>query len=106
MANGVLMGLDLDEQTRVLERFNDPLARLESVDAKQLRRHARTGVGAIRHLTVGRHDHGHRQLVPHADLEIIGIVRRRDLDDASSERGIHIFVGNDRNLDVGDREQD
>ena len=44
--------------------------------------------------------------MPLADLKVIGVVRGRDFDDATSERRVDVFVGNDRNPHVRDWNQD
>ena len=46
-----------------------------------------------------------RQVVPPADLEIVEVVRRRDLDRARAFFRIGIFVGDDRNA-AADQRQD
>ena len=45
------------------------------------------------------HD-GHRQRVAASDLEVVRVVRRRDLHDAGAELRIGVVVGDDRDLDV------
>ena len=102
----MLVRLHVAQLLRLLERANDPLACFEPVDAEQVRRNAIVRVSAVGHGAVRRHDDRHRELVSLADLEIVGIVRRRDLDDAASERWIDVLVGDDRDPDVGDRNQD
>src|SRR5437660_12088132 len=43
--------------------------------------------------------------MPQADLEVIGIVRRRDLDGASSELRIGPFIGYDGDLAIHQRKK-
>ena len=45
-----------------------------------------------------------RQTVPPADLEIVEIVGRGDLDRAAAGLGVGIFVGDDRDEPVGERQ--
>ena len=47
-----------------------------------------------------------RQVVPPADLEIVEVVRRRDLDRARALFRIGIFVGDDRNAAADQRQDD
>ena len=48
------------------------------------------------HVPALRYDRDHGKTMPLADLKIILVVRRSDLDDARSEVRIHALVGNDR----------
>ena len=102
MTNCVLMGLHFDQLPRFLECPDDSLTRLEPVDAEELRRHARVGVNSVRHGSVGRHDDRHRQFVPLTNLEVIGVVCRRDFQHAGAVCWIDVVVGNDGDFDVGD----
>ena len=47
-----------------------------------------------------------RQVVTLADLEVVRVVRRRDLDRAGAERRVDVFVGDDRDVPVGQRQRD
>ena len=101
MTNGVLVRLDLRPAACDFSSVGMIRSRASNRSTpSRSRGHARVGVGAVRHGAVGRHDHRHRQLVPLADLEIVGVVRGRDLHDAGSERRIDVLVGDDRDLDV------
>ena len=51
------------------------------------------------------HDRRHRQAVPAADLEVVGVVRRGHLDRAGAERRVDVVVGHHRDLPVQDRQQ-
>ena len=54
------------------------------------------GIGIEQELALGAQDVDHRQAVPLAHLEIVEVVRRRDLDRAGALLGVGIFVGDDR----------
>ena len=51
----------------------------------------------------GVHDRGHRQVVPHADLEVVGVVSGSDFDCAGAEFGIDVGVGDHDDLPVLER---
>ena len=55
---------------------------------------------------VGREDVDQRQRVALADLVVVEVVRRRDLDAAGAERRVDVVVGDDRDLAVGERQPD
>ena len=75
---------------------------------RKLRRHALDGLAGLTrvarrllaHRTRRGEHHRHRKLVTLADLEIVRVVRRRDLHGAGPERRIGVAVGDDRDLDV------
>ena len=48
----------------------------------------------------GVHDRGHRQVVPHTDIEVVRIVGRRDFDCAGAEFGVDVCVGDDHDLAI------
>ena len=52
---------------------------------------------------LGVHDRRHRQLMSHADLEVVRIVRGRDFDCARAELGVDVLVGDDDHLSVDER---
>ena len=82
-----------------LEIGDDALARGEPVDA---------AIGFGRRVVEPRvavEDVDERQAVAPADLEIVEVVRRRDLDRAAAGRGIGILVGDDGNA-AADQRQD
>ena len=74
-----------------------PLARLEAVEADQLGRdqpvgglhHPRLGIEHVEHL-------GGLEAGALADLEVVEVVPRGDLDRARAELGIGVLVGDDR----------
>ncbi len=90
------VGLDLLEQPHLLEGGDDLGARLEAVHALIFGRHRLVQLG------VAVEDVDHRQIVALADLEIVEIMRRRDLDRARSLLRVGIEIGDDRNQAVGD----
>ena len=71
------------------------------------RRHACDEIRVIRRveLAFDVEDVDLRQVVPLADLEIVEVVRRRDLDRAGALLGVGIFVGDDRDA-AADQRQD
>ena len=71
-------------------------AGLEAVHAVELG----SGVGDP---ALGVHDRRHRQLVPHADLEVVRIVGGCDFDCARAEFGVDVLVGDDDQLAVEER---
>jgi hypothetical protein len=52
------------------------------------------------------HDHHAGQLVPPADLEVVRVVRRGDLDRAGAELRVHVRVGDHRDAPAGQRQPD
>ena len=81
-----------------LQLLNHSLPRRESVH---------TGIRARRraHFAVIRHDIDFRQLVPLANLKVVGIMRRRNFHRAGSKLAVHHLVGNDGYLAVHQRQQ-
>ena len=57
-------------------------------------------------LRLGVEDVDRRQLVPPADLEVVEVVRGRDLDRAGALLGIGVFVGDDRDAPADQRQDD
>ena len=107
--------LDLLDEARRLEPLDDPLARREAVDAVQVAASRRVRASRRQPLEEGRvvaqielrldvEDVDLRQVVPPADLEIVEVVRRRDLDRAGALLGIGIFVRDDRNAPADQRQ--
>ncbi len=116
MRHHVHVRLDLGDQALVLHALDDQAARDEAVEAvhlqrlDQFRRHrveaVEEGVVVLQieiGLAVEHIDQ--RQVVAAADLEIVEVVRRRDLDRAGALLRIGIFVGDDRNP-ASDQRQD
>ena len=102
-----MLRLDPLQEAEILQPRHDLLARGEAVDAvqflRELRRAFRQAAQII--LVVDQREaallieHADlRQVVALADLEIVEVVRRRDLHRAGAFFGIGIFVGDDRNL--------
>ena len=108
-------GSILCEEARHLQPLDDSLARLKAIDAMQLHRlvQSRSGrhavekrvVAAERELAFDVEHADLRQIVPLADIEVIEVVRRRDLDRAGALLGIGVIVANDRNA-PSDQRQD
>ena len=110
------MRLDLFEKTQGFECLDYPLARLEAIqsgiglrrlfamragisrkgDDRELRQDA--GI-AIKHID-------QRQVMALADLVVIEIMGRGNLDAAGAKLGIDILVSNNRNLAADDRQRD
>src|SRR5690606_27061367 len=94
----VRIRLDFFEQPLGLEIGNDALSRLEAVEpAVGLRR-------VLVDARLGVEDVDHRQIVPTANLEVVEVVRRGDLDRAGPLLRIGILIRNDRNLTPDQRQ--
>ena len=115
MRHHVRVRLDLLEEAEILQPRHDLLARGEAVDAVQflgeLRRAFRQSAQIV--LVVDQREaallveHADlRQAVPLADLEIVEVVRRRDLDRARALFGIGIVVADDRDAAADQRQDD
>ena len=115
MRHGMAMRLDLLQEAALLHDLHDQLARLETVEAVKLvpdalahRRHFNAFEEVLVFVEVYRRldgqDVDRRKLVALADLEVVEVVRRRDLDRAAALLRIGIFVGDDRDLPSDDRQ--
>ncbi len=92
--------LRADQKAASFKIFEHLLPRFEAVQSL-----VRTGV--LVHLRDFVHHVNLRQVVAQAGLEIVGIVRRRDLHRAGAELGIgEDVVGDDRDLAIHQRQQD
>ena len=89
--------LGADEDAVALEIGDEALARYVAVEPG-----VRAGFGG-HHRALVHHRH-HRQLVTQPDLEVVEVVRRRDLHGAGAELAVDVLVGDDRNL-AADRRQ-
>ena len=110
----VRLRLDFLDQAFFFEPGKDGLACGEAIHP--LHRQRRVEVGRFRHagdevgiilqlkLGFGVEDIDQRQVMPFADLEIVEVVRRRDLDRARTLLRIGIVVGDDRNLPAYQRQ--
>ena len=97
VADGVPVGLDLLEQPGGFQVLDHGLAALEAVQAREA-----PGLG--RHPAVVA-DHLHaRQVVAQADLEVVRVVGRRDLQAAGAEAHVHVAVADDRDLAPHERQ--
>ena len=93
-----LVILDLFEQAELFESLDDLFPRFETVQAFEIRHRPPHSSCVVVH---------HEQLfevVPLADLIIVRIVSRRDLDGTGAKFRVDIFVGDDRNLAVRQRQ--
>ncbi len=90
-----LVLLRLDQKAGRVEIGEHGLARGEAIHAAIFFRRV------VVDLRVERQDHARRELVARADLPVVEIVRRRDLDRAGAEFAIDVFIGDDRNLAAG-----
>ncbi len=89
-----------DQEAACLQICQNFLPRLEAVEA-----FVRAGV--LVHLRDFVHHVDLRQVVAQAGLEVVGIVRGRNLDRAGAELGIgENVVGDDRDLAIHQRQQD
>ena len=98
MAHRMRVRLDLLEQPLLLEHLDNLFARLEPVEPTE-------GRGdpfpfslprLFPHGAVFPHDERHLELVARADLEVVGVVRRRHLHEPRSEGRVHGVVPDDR----------
>ena len=114
MRHGVNMRLDLLDQALGFEALDDQLARGEAEHAVQFencraefraRRDAlrELGIGIEQKLRVGAQDIDHGEAVAPAHLEIVEVVRGRDLDGARALLGIGIFIGDDGDAAADER---
>ena len=115
MRHHVTGGLDFVDQTSRLQPLDDLLARHKAIEAVQRQRcfklrrrlHAvekrRVVVEVEPALLIEHIDQ--RQIMPPANLEIVEVMRRRDLHGAGALFRIRIGVGNDRNT-AADQRQD
>ena len=87
----VRVRLFLLQRAEFREFFHGHLARLETVQARQVR--ARQRRSSCRPV----HDFNHRQLVPLADFKVRLVMRRRHFQNAGAELKIHMLVADDRN---------
>ena len=98
MRHHVPVALDRGHQAQRLEIGHDPPARLEPVES------------AIRLRCIGVdapdlvQDRDRLEPVPTADLEIVEVVGRRDLDRAGALLGIGVCVGHDRDPSADQRQ--
>ena len=101
-ADRVTVLLDLHEVSGRLERGRELLARDEPVEPAELRRHPAHGVSPLAHGARLVDHHRHGQTVPLAHVEIVGVVRRGDLERAGAKRAVHVAIGDDGDLDAHD----
>ncbi len=95
--DGVQVGPDLGHDPAVLpQRVDHRGTGLEAVQA--LERAVRGDHAVL------VHDGQAGQVVTAADLEVVGVVRRGDLDRASAELGVDVIVGDDRDMAAGQRQ--
>ena len=98
MRHGVRRRLDLLEQAQRIDVGDDALPRLETIERAVLRRrHIVDTPAVVEHVDL-------LETVPLADLEVVEVVRRRDLHRAGALLGIGVFVGEDRNLAADHRQ--
>ena len=114
MRHHVDVGLDLLQKAESFQARDDLLARREALDAVQLvgelrralRQSAQIILVVVERETAFDVEHADpRQAVPLADLEVVEVVRRRDLHRAGALLRIGIVVGDDRDP-AADQRQD
>ncbi len=96
--HGVRVRLDLLDEALGLERGHDALARLETVQPAE-----RLGHRLVQ-ARIGGHDVDRLEAVAFADLEIVEVMRRRDLHRARAGGGIGIVVGDDPDAPAHERQ--
>jgi hypothetical protein len=115
--NHMPVRLDLGQAPKLFHDLDDGLARLEPVEAMQplperrlfrRRREALEEVLVVlqRDLRLDRHDVDRAQAMALADLEVVEVVRGRDLDRARALLRIGVFVADDRDAAADDRQDD
>lgn len=98
----------------LFHQFHDALARRETVEPFQLvdeRFQLRRQLQPFKEIrvvldcdsSVGRQNVNRLKIVAFADLEIVEVMRRRDLHRAGTGFGIGIIVGNNRNVATNER---
>ncbi len=97
MPNGMSMRLHLDQRAVRLQPLNHPPPCFGH-------RHPGEGPGGLVHRAVQVHHERHREAVPAADLEVVGIVGRGHLHRPGAERRIHRLVRDNRNLPIHNRQ--
>ena len=102
MAHRVLVLFPLHEESVHLELSHDLLPGDESVEAEQRGGDPARRAGALGHRAFGREDHGHRQAMPLAHVEIVCVMRRRDLQRPGPEGRVDVAIGDYRDLHIGD----
>ncbi len=96
MSNGMPVGLDPFEQSRLFELGNDTGAGLESIQATE------TGRSIVSDPCLGGEDVDRWEIVTLADLEVERVVGGSDLDRPRAEGRIYAVVRHDGNLPVHD----
>ena len=99
VADGMLVLLRGDKHARLFEVFDEHLAALVAIESRVL-------AETFRHRAVIFYDAHLRQIVAQTHLEVVRVVRRRDLDRARAERGIDVFIGKDGHGTVDDGQDD
>ena len=90
--------LDLRQQAERLHFADDAIAHLEPVRAQELLRRVLVQPAA------GIEDVDHLEPMAAADLEVVEVMRRRDLDGARTLLGIGVLIGDDRDAPADDGE--
>ncbi len=95
-----LVFVDLFQQAERIEVGHDRFTRVEAVHAAVLFRRVVVDLG------VQREDGNQRQVVALAHRVVVEVVGGRHLDHAGAELAVHVFVGDDGNLTLGQRQLD
>ena len=106
MTHRVRVRLDLDQRARRFEHSHDGGAGLGTIQPGQCGGHTAGGVFHFTHDAFGIDHDGHRQAMALAHLEVVRVVRGRDLHGTGAERGVGVRIGNDRNAHAVDRQHD
>jgi hypothetical protein len=93
-------GSSRDERALSLEIGEDGAARLEPLHAAVARGH----LGDVEQPRVAVEDVDKRKPVPAADLEVVEVVRGRDLHRPGPLRGVRVRVGDDRDAPARERQ--
>ena len=101
----IAMLLRLHEVAGGIERRDELLTRGEPVEALECGRHASGRIGDLAHRAGLVDHHRHREPVAPANVEVVGVVRWRDLECTGAEGAVDVRVGDHGNLDADDRER-
>ena len=91
VADVVRVRLFLFQRAEFGDLFHGHLARLETVEAAQIR------ARCVVHLAVRRDNFNRRELVPRADFKVRFVMRGRHFQNAGAKFKIHMLVADDRN---------
>ena len=98
MTDAVLVGLYLYQLTGCLKCFHHRLSAFKAVEPRKL-------AGLRCHQTVVSDHFNTLKIMAHTDFKVIGVMRRRNLQRSGTKCHINIFVADDRDCPVHERQQ-